>query len=118
MPLSRNKCAASLRRTFRFVFFCSSLAIITSCVSTTVPLEDYTLAKTAFEAAVAADAARYVPQLFYKAEKSYKKGEQLYKERDYSGAKEQFLLSRKFAERAETESRKRQFKSEEEGSDE
>ncbi len=80
-----------------------------------MPVQEYSLAKAAYEAAVTAEAAKYAPQLFYKAEKAYKKGESLYKERDYEAARKQFLSSQKMAERAEDESRLKQFNSGEEG---
>lgn len=95
-------------------FFILSL-MLCSCVSTTLPLQEYSLAKTAFDAAVSSESAKYAPQLFYRAEKAYKRGEALYKERDYEGAREQFLNCQKLSERAENAARLKQFNSAEEG---
>ncbi len=80
-------------------------------MSTTIPIQEYTIAKSAYEAALAAESAKYAPQLFYKAEKAYKNAEKLYKEKDYSGAREAFLYSQKLAEKAESAARLKQFKS-------
>lgn len=80
-----------------------------------LPVQEYSLAKAAYEAAVASESAKYAPQLFYKAEKAYKKGERLYKERDFEAARLQFVTSQKLAEKAEDESRVKQFNSGEEG---
>lgn len=84
---------------------------VCSCASIPIPIEEYSLAKAAFDAAVAAESAKYAPQLFYKAEKAYKRGEKLYKERDYEEARRQFIASRKMAEKAEDMSRIKQFNS-------
>ena len=92
----------SLRLIGLFIF-------LNSCVSTTVPIQEYTIAKSAYEAALASESAKYAPQLFYKAEKAYKNAEKLYKEKDYSGAREAFLTSQKLSEKAENASRIKQF---------
>jgi hypothetical protein len=99
------------RRAFPLLVF----LILTACISTVVPLQEYSIAKSAYDAAVAAEAAKYSPQLFYKAEKAYKKAEKLYKDRDYSAARKEFLVSQKLAEKAETEARIKQFNSGESG---
>jgi hypothetical protein len=91
--------------------------LVCSCASIPIPIEEYSLAKAAFDAAVASESAKYAPQLFYKAEKAYKRGEKLYKERDYEEAKRQFVASRKLAEKAEDMSRIKQFNSGDEGAE-
>jgi hypothetical protein len=98
-------------------WFAGFLTILSlcSCVTVSMPVQEYSLAKAAYEAAVAAESAKYAPQLFYKAEKAYKKGERLYKERDYDAARELFVTSQRLSERAEDESRVKQFNSGEEG---
>jgi hypothetical protein len=53
--------------------------------------------------------------LFHKAEKAYKKGEILYKERDFEGAREQFDICIRLSERAENMARLKQFKEGENG---
>lgn len=82
-----------------------------SCVTVQPPTYEYTLAKAAYDAAVANEAAKYSPQLFYRAEKSFKKAETLFKERYYDAARTEFLGSQKLAERAELAARLKQFNS-------
>lgn len=86
----------------------TGILLLTSCVTTEIPAKEYTIAKSAYDAAVAAEALKYAPQLFYKAEKAYKKAESLYKERYYEEARKEFLLSQKYSEKAETASRLKQ----------
>ncbi len=99
----------------RWCVFILTILSLTSCATVSIPVQEYSLAKAAYEAAIASESAKYAPQLFYKAEKAYKKGEKLYKERDYEAAREQFLTSQKLSEKAEDESRIKQFNSGEEG---
>ncbi len=99
----------------RWLGFPFVILILSSCVTVSIPVQEYSLAKAAYEAAVTAESAKYAPQLFYKAEKAYKRGEQLYKERDFEGARVQFVSSQKLSEKAEDESRVKQFNSGEEG---
>jgi Domain of unknown function (DUF4398) len=99
----------------RSSFYLFLILVLGSCVSTTLPIQEYSLAKTAFDAAVSSESAKYAPQLFYRAEKAYKRGEALYKERDFNEARKQFLMCQKLSERAENTSRLKQFNSAEEG---
>jgi hypothetical protein len=99
----------------RWFVFCFIILSVSSCVTVSIPVQEYSLAKAAYEAAITAESAKYAPQLFYKAEKAYKRGEQLYKERDFEGARIQFVTSQKLSEKAEDESRVKQFNSGEEG---
>ena len=99
----------------RWLGFPFAILILSSCVTVSIPVQEYSLAKAAYEAAITAESAKYAPQLFYKAEKAYKKGEQLYKERDFEAARAQFVTSQKLSEKAEDESRVKQFNSGEEG---
>lgn len=99
----------------RWLSFSLILLSLSSCVTVSIPVQEYSLAKAAYEAAITAESAKYAPQLFYKAEKAYKRGEQLYKERDFEGARVQFVTSQKLSEKAEDESRVKQFNSGEEG---
>lgn len=85
-----------------------SLAL-TSCVTAKIPVQEYVLAKAAFEAAEANEAAKFAPQVFYKMEKSFKKAELLYKERYYEEARKEFIRAQRMAEKAETLARLKQF---------
>lgn len=82
----------------------------TGCVTAKdVPVEQYIFAKTAYDAAVAADASKHAAQWLYRAEKHYKRGEVLFKERYYEDANKEFSVAQKYAEKAETISRLKQF---------
>lgn len=87
------------------------LVVMTSgCVTAgDVPVEQYIYAKTAYEAAVAAESSKHAARLLYLAEKHYKRGEVLFKERYYDDADEEFAVAQKYAEKAETISRLKQF---------
>jgi len=84
-------------------------ALTTSCVTTQIPIEDYTIAKAAYDAATAAEAVKYAPQMYFKMEKSFKRAEHLFKERYYSDARKEFQKAQKLAERTETMARLKQF---------
>jgi hypothetical protein len=79
--------------------------IFTRCVSFPPPIEDYTLARTALEAARQIEAARYSPLYFQQAENFYKKAQSLYDDREYDKAQQEFIQCRKSAEKAETAAR-------------
>ena len=83
--------------------------LFSACVTTKIPSREYTLAKAAFDAAVAAEAVKFAPQFYYKAEKSYRKAELLYKDRYYDEARGEFLASQKWSEKAENAARIKQF---------
>ena len=87
------------------------LIVITSaCVSVgQLPVEQYIYAKTAYDAAVTAEASKHAARLLYLAEKHYKRGEVLFKERYYDEANKEFVVAQKYAEKAETVSRLKQF---------
>lgn len=67
------------------------------------------MAKAAYDAAEAHDAAKYAPQIFYKMEKSFKRAELLFQERYYDEARKEFYRAQKLAERAETLARVKEF---------
>lgn len=72
---------------------------------TSVPVEDYTLARAAYESAKDAESLRYAPALWYNAEQSYREGQRAYKERRYNEAEASFKESRVAAEKAENAAR-------------
>lgn len=77
---------------------------VAGCV-TYIPVDEYNLARAAYEAAKDADAARYAPALWFNAEQSYREGQKLFKERNYSGAGSKFKQAKTFAEQAENAAR-------------
>lgn len=79
------------------------------CTTGEKPVEQYILAKTAYDAAAGADASKYAARLLYRSEKHYKRGEALFKDRYYQEADQEFKMAQKYAERAETISRLKQF---------
>lgn len=80
------------------------LLFLSGCV-TSVPVEDYTLARAAYEAAKDAESLRYAPAYWYNAEQSYREGQRAYKERRYEDAERDFKDARAAAEKAENAAR-------------
>jgi hypothetical protein len=69
------------------------------------------LARAAVEAAKDADAPRYAPNLWYKAEEAYLLGQRLYKDRRFESARDAFVDAKYNAERAENSARLSRFQS-------
>lgn len=79
--------------------------VIVSCQTVPAPIEDYSLARAAVEAARAVQAARHSPGYWHQAEEAYRKGRIYYDDRDFAKAKEQFVRARLAAEKAENSAR-------------
>ena len=79
--------------------------VLMSCSTGPAPLEEYTIARAAIEAARSVEAARLSPGYWNQAEDAFQIGQRLYEERDFVRAKQEFIRSRMAAERAETASR-------------
>lgn len=75
------------------------------------PVGEYSLARTALEAARDQDAARYAPSFWHSSEEAYQKGEVFFRAGDYKEAETQFAISREFAEKAENATRILKYKS-------
>lgn len=73
------------------------------------PLKDFTLARTAIESARRVEAGRLAPKYWNKAGLHYRNGIYYFKQNLRSKAQEQFVKSRKFAEKAENQSRIKKF---------
>ena len=84
--------------------------LLVAC-ATSPPVEDYTLARAAMDAARDADAPKYAPSLWFKAEESYRVGQLSYRDRRFATARTQFLNARDLAEQAENAARLRRFQS-------
>lgn len=80
-------------------------ASLTACQTTPAPLEEYALARSAIEAAKSVQAARHSPGYWHQAEEAYRKGRLFYNDRDWAGAREQFIRARIAAEKAENSAR-------------
>lgn len=81
------------------------------CQTIEPPIEEWVLARAAFDAAKSVQAARYSPGYWHQAEESYKRARILYKEESYEEAKAEFLAARKAAEKAENSARLKRFQS-------
>ncbi len=84
--------------------FASSLTLL-ACQSTPQPIEEYTLARAAIEAARAVQAPRHSPGYWHQADEAYRLARLSYKDRDYSRAREEFIRARMAAEKAENSAR-------------
>ncbi|HEY8271565.1 MAG TPA: DUF4398 domain-containing protein [Pseudobdellovibrionaceae bacterium] len=88
------------------VIFVTMLIMLTSsCQSVPQPVEEYTLARAAIEAARAVQAPRHSPGYWHQADEAYRQGRLLYKDRDYTKAREAFIKARIAAEKAENSAR-------------
>lgn len=79
--------------------------VIVSCQTVPAPVEDYSLARAALDAARSVQAARHSPGYWHQAEEAYRKGRIYYEDRDFAKAKEQFVRARLAAEKAENSAR-------------
>ena len=87
------------------------ICIVLSGCPTAQPVDDYTLARTAIQAAKDVDSARYAPSYWHRAEDAYRKGEVHFKDQDYEEAQAEFIQAREYAERAENVARVQKYKS-------
>ncbi|XGC81401.1 DUF4398 domain-containing protein [Bdellovibrio bacteriovorus] len=81
------------------------VTVIVSCQTVPAPVEDYSLARAALDAARSVQAARHSPGYWHQAEEAYRKGRIYFEDRDFSKAKEQFVRARVAAEKAENSAR-------------
>ncbi len=86
-------------------FWVLSMTLLLVGCSVNPPVQEFTLAKTAMDAAQVAGAPKYAPALWFKAEDSYRKGEGAFKQGDFKNAKVHFDESLDFSERAENKAR-------------
>lgn len=84
--------------------------VLSGCQSFPEPIEEYTLARAALDAARAVQAQRNSPAYWQKADEFYRQARILYREREYAEAKNLFIKARQAAETAETQSRIIRFK--------
>lgn len=88
-----------------FVWLVALVLVVAGCQSVPAPKEDYALARAALEAARSVQAARHSPGYWHQAEEAYRKARILYHERDWEGARREFVRARVAAERAENSAR-------------
>ncbi len=98
------------------IFFLKALIIsgpfllLSSCVSSETPMEEWVLARSALESAKAVEASKHSPGNWAVAEDTYQKAELLIQYREYEAAKKLFLKSRTSAEKAENSARFKRLK--------
>lgn len=82
-----------------------------SACSTPPPVEEFSIAWTALQAARASDSQRFAAPYWHEAEEAYRKGETAFKDQSYGKAKTEFLHSKEMSEKAENAARIQKFKS-------
>jgi hypothetical protein len=89
-------------------FFLLPLAFVcglgTGCVHR-IPVDEYTMARAAYEAAKDSDAARFAPSLWFNAEQAYREAQKDFRDRRYDEAKTRFIQAQDLAEQAENSAR-------------
>lgn len=94
--------------------FCFTLLLCCTfigCASVTLPIQEYTLARSALEFAENNDSERLAPLQFQQAQQYYNQGVEMYENRSYDEARSLFIKSRKLAEKAESTARIKKAKS-------
>ena len=81
------------------------IMLMLGCQSVPQPLEEYSLARAAIDAARAVQAPRHSPGYWHQADEAYRQGRLAYKDRNYSKAREAFLRAKMAAEKAENSAR-------------
>lgn len=81
------------------------------CATVSLPIQEYTLARSALEFAESNDSERLSPLYFQQAQQLYNQGVKKYEDRDYDEARSLFVKARKLAEKAETTARIKKAKS-------
>lgn len=81
------------------------MGFILGCQTTPMPLEEYTIARAAIDAAQSVHASRYSAGYWQQAQEAYRRGQLYYRDRDWSQAREQFIKARVAAEKAENSAR-------------
>ena len=89
----------------RLIIGVLTFSIILGCQTVPAPIEDYSLARAAIDAARSVQAARHSPGYWHQAEEAYRKGRIYFNDRDYLKAKEQFARAKSAAEKAENSAR-------------
>ena len=88
-----------------FVLVFALFMILLGCETAPKPLEEYTLARAAIEAARSVQAPRHSPGFWHQADEAYRQGRLSFKDRNYSRARAEFVRARLAAEKAENSAR-------------
>ena len=76
-----------------------------SCQTVPAPIEEYTLARAALDAARNVQASRHSPGFWNQADQAYRQGQERYRDHNWSKAKDEFTKARIAAEKAENSAR-------------
>lgn len=87
-----------------------SLLFVAGCAGPK-PIEEYTLARTALQAAKVSGATSAAPGFWHRAEENFRKGQKAFDLNDNILAKEFFERAREYAEKAENAARLQSFRS-------
>ena len=94
---------------FFFILSFCSLLLMAGCAGPK-PIEEYTLARAALQAAKVSGATSAAPGFWHRAEENYRKGEKAFDLNDNILAKELFERAREYAEKAENAARLQNFR--------
>lgn len=78
---------------------------LASCQTVPPPMDEYSLARAAVDAARSVQAARHSPGFWHQAEEAYRRARNAYRDREYDIAKTEFIKARIAAEKAENSAR-------------
>lgn len=92
-------------RLSRLILAGIALTAALSCQSVPQPLEEYTLARAAIDAAKSVQAARHSPGYWHQAEEAYRRGRTFYADHEWKEARDEFVRARIAAEKAENSAR-------------
>ena len=95
---------------FAFSLLCVLGLGLTGCV-TYIPVDEYNLARAAYESAKEWDAARYAPALWFNAEQTYRTAQKAFRDRRQEEARELFSEARVLCEKAENAARLARYQS-------
>ncbi len=93
-----------MKKFFFIVLLGLGLGIL-GCQTGPVPLDEYTIARAALDAARDVQAPRLSPGFWHQAEEAYRKGRLLYKDSRWDEARIEFIKARHAAEKAENSAR-------------
>lgn len=79
--------------------------IAVGCQTGPMPLDEYTIARAALDAAREVQAPRHAPGYWHQAEESYRKARLLYRDQRWDEARKEFIRARAAAEKAENAAR-------------
>ena len=83
---------------------CFLAGLLSGCV-TSIPVDEYTLSRAAYDSAKEWQADQYASALWFNAETAYREAQKAFKERRYQDAQFLFVKAKNLAEQAENAAR-------------